>query len=79
MPRVTMPLLTAICCTTMLVPTAPALGDEVNPRWIPADVEFVAHLDLEAFKSSTIGRYMIEHQDDLALPRPIGHRLRARG
>jgi hypothetical protein len=51
--------------------TAPALSSPLDPRQVPADVKWVAHLDADALRSSPVLRAFMEHcLGDLKVGKP---------
>ncbi|MHC4767465.1 MAG: hypothetical protein ACYTEI_01985 [Planctomycetota bacterium] len=50
-----------------LEPGQIAVGRPLEPGWVAADAMWLIHLDVGAFKNSTIGRYVLEHPDQFEL------------
>ncbi|MHC4142679.1 MAG: hypothetical protein ACYSUF_12695 [Planctomycetota bacterium] len=46
-----------------LEPGQIAVGRPLEPGWVAADAMWLIHLDLGAFKNSTIGRFVLEHPE----------------
>jgi hypothetical protein len=50
-----------------LEPGQIAVGRPLEPGWVAAEAMWLIHLDVGAFKNSTIGRFVIEHPDQFDL------------
>jgi RNA polymerase sigma-70 factor (ECF subfamily) len=45
----------------------PAVGRPLEPGWVAEDALWLVHVDVGAFKNSTIGRHVLEHADQFGL------------
>ena len=57
-----------LCAALLLgLTTIPAWAGPLKPKWIGSDAQWVAHVDVDAARDSTIGQFIIEHRDELDL------------
>jgi hypothetical protein len=50
-----------------MAPGQVAVGRPLEPGWVAADAMWLIHLDVGAFKNSTIGRFVLEHPEEFDL------------
>lgn len=56
-------LLTA--CVLATVICLPASAGSLKKNWVSAKAQWVAHIDVDAARESSIGKFLIEHRDEL--------------
>lgn len=49
----------------LLGAAAPALAGPLTPAWVAEEAELVVHVDLERFRESTLGRFVLENAEAL--------------
>ena len=52
-------------CVLATVICLPASAGSLKKNWVSAKAQWVAHIDMDAARESSIGKFLIEHRDEL--------------